>query len=71
MGANLIEDLKFFLLGRITSISVERLMIYAETTGLGIELTMVSCSYWTSWWLLLTYLTPNISFFSSVYRIEA
>lgn len=27
MGANLIEDLKFFLLGRITSISVERLMI--------------------------------------------
>ena len=45
MGANLIEDLKFFLLGRITSISVERLMIYAETTGLGIELTMVSCNY--------------------------
>jgi len=65
IGAIFSVDLNVFLFGRMTSISVERFMIYGETTGLGREFTIVFCNYLIISLLFLAPIRPSSNFFSS------
>lgn len=70
IGATLSVDLKVFLFGSITSISVERLIISGETMGLGNELMMVVCSSLMISLLFLISDAPKSNFFSSTCLME-
>jgi hypothetical protein len=70
IGAIFRVDLNVFLLGNITSISVERLMISGETIGLGRELMIVTCNYFIISLLFLMPGKPNNSFFYSTCLID-
>jgi hypothetical protein len=70
MGATFKVDLNDFLFGRITSISVERLMISGETMGLGRELMIVICNYLIISSLFFIDDEPNNNFFSSTCLME-
>lgn len=47
IGATFMVDLKSFLLGRDTSISVDKVITSGEMTGLGNEPMIISCNSFT------------------------
>lgn len=62
--------LKLFLLGRMTSMLVDRLMISGDMTGLGMALIIVFCKSLMIYSLFLIFSDPKSNFFSSTSFIE-